>query len=179
MKKTIRLKESQLISLIKKTINEIKGGYDDYTVMSEYAGSAMGILINSLNDLSLSLMKATTLIKSNQDSDSQEVTDELDELIFGIDIVKKDMNDVFFDFPEENVVNKGKQLLKAIDTLQENLRRITKLKSDFFGKGPEFVDKFISYMKDIMSIIGEYGDELSKTDEMYADRLFNLGNKRS
>jgi hypothetical protein len=171
MKKIIRITENKLISLIKRTINEV-GGYDDFNVMSMHAGTSMGILVSGLNDLTLLLVHTAKMIDKNPDIRVNKISSELNDLVFIIDEIKKDMNIVFSDFTEDNILKKGKKLLKAIDTLQENVRRILMLKTDLFEMGPDFADKFVNYIKKIMPIIQEYGDELVKTDEMFSRRFF-------
>lgn len=170
MGKIIRITENELISLIKRTINEV-GGYDDFDVMSMHAGTSMGILVSGLNNLTLSLIHTAKMIDENPDVRVNKISGELKDLVFIIDVIKKDMNIVFSDFTEDIIIKKGKKLLKAIDTLQENVRRILMLKTDLFEMDPDFAEKFLNYIKKIMPLIQDYGDELAKTDEMFSRRF--------
>jgi len=180
MKKDILLSENQLKKLIYKIIKEVRGGYDDYNVMASHAESSMRPMIESLSDLTMALLGLIQLIEFLDDpigsKDFYEAAFAFNELV---DEFKFANRIIYKDFSEDSVINKGKKLIKKLDTLQENLRRIESLGRDFFESNQDFKVKFRNYVIDVFESIKDYDQELEKTHNMFGKRLSGKGWQKS
>lgn len=180
MKKDILLSEDQLKKLIYKIIKEVRGGYDDYEVMSSHAGSSMKTMIYSLSDLTASLLNMIQSITFLDDPiGSEGFFDSANEFISLVDDYKDVNKIVYRDFSEDEVINAGRRLLKKLGTFQENLRRIQTFGREFFQSNDDFKEKFKNYAIDVFQSIQDYDQALDKTFNMFAGRLSGKGRQKN
>ena len=180
MKKDILLSENQLKKLIYKIIKEVRGGYDDYSVMATHAESSMAPMAASLSDLTGALLGLIQLVDFLDDpigsSDFYEATFAFNVLV---DEFKTANKIIYKDFSEDDVIKKGQKLIKKLDALQENLRRVESLGRDFFESNQDFKVKFRNYVIGVFESIKEYDQELEKTHNMFGKRLSGKGWQKS
>lgn len=176
MKRKIILSENELTKLIHKLIKEVRAGYDDYNVMATHAESSMKTMVHSLSDLTGSLLNMIQLIEL---TDNPIATEDFflfsDEFISLVDEFKEANKIIYKDFTEPQVINKGRKLLKKLDTLQENLRKVQTFGREFFESNEDFKEKFRNYAIDVFMSIKDYDQELEKTHKMFGNRLSGKG----
>ena len=180
MKKDIILSEDQLKKLIYKIIKEVRGGYDDYDVMATHAESSMKTMIHSLSDLTASLLNMIQSVAFLDDPiGSEGFFESANEFISLVDDYKDVNKIVYRDFSEDEVINAGRRLLKKLNTLQENLRRIQTFGREFFQSNDDFKEKFKNYAIDVFQSIQDYDQTLEKTHNMFAGRLSGKGRQKN
>lgn len=165
MKNEIRLSENQLKKLIFKIIKEVRGGYDDFNIMQSHFGTILENLLIVLSDVSKSILILASAVESVDDVFGSEsfFSHAAEKLIIDIQNYKDVCNSIFVDLPEDNIIRYGKILMKSLDTLEENLRRILSFGRDFFVSNEDFKDKLRNYVKKIMKDLKNFDSEIEKT----------------
>ena len=168
MKKTIKLTESELKSVITKIVEQA-AGYDDFQVMNHHGRISLRALITTLSDL-LSVFRSIMNIIDSESLEYNTIVGLLYKAIGIITDINSVMGVVFKDFTDRDVVRKGKLLGRALESYQEKL--IT-----FMDMGEELVTKDMLLTKlveltDIVTIkTKEYAIELTNYQKRFKSRI--------
>lgn len=106
----ILVTEEQFQRLMKR-ITEEAAGYDDFEVMAQHGGKSMGVLIDTLSDLSNVLEGIVNMTKST----NIEYVDLRENLNIAIELISEItqvMNIVFKDFTERKTIRKVKYYIE-------------------------------------------------------------------
>ena len=158
--------------IIKEELLKEGGGYDDLRVMAQHAGTTMGALSSSANDLSNLLSGIANQVMDG--ADKNDISDSLreasKEIVFFIDIIKTAISEVM----EDDVILQAK---KAISSLKSFKRKIDVLSnfSDSMGNDEQFIERVKLLLMDLIPTLKEYSDQLMVTNKMFRGRLSNMG----
>jgi len=158
--------------IIKEELLKEVGGYDDPRVMAQHAGTTMGALSSSHNDLSNLLAGIANSVMDG--ADKNDISDSLretsKEIVFFIDIIKTAISEVM----EDDVILQAK---KAISSLRSFKRKIDVLSnfSDSMGNDEQFIERVKLLLMDLIPTLKTYGDQLMVTNKMFGDRLKTFG----
>jgi chaperonin GroEL (HSP60 family) len=150
--------------IIKEELLKEVGGYDDMSVMAQHAGTTMGALSSSANDLSNLLSGIANQVMDG--ADKNDISDSLreasKEIVFFIDIIKTAISEVM----EDDVI------------LQESFKRKIDVLSNFsdsMGNDEQFIERVKLLLMDLIPTLKEYSDQLMVTNKMFRGRLSNMG----
>ena len=168
MKKTIKLTESELKTVITKIIEQA-AGYDDFQVMYHHGGIGLKALMTTLKDL-LSLLRSIIMIIESDSLEYNAIVELLykaTDLISNINVV---MKTVFKDFTDREVIKKGKLLGRALESYQEKLITFIDMGEELVTKDM-LLDKLTVLTGVVVKRTEDYAVELSKYEKKFKDRL--------
>ena len=158
--------------IIKEELLKEVGGYDDPRVMAQHAGTTMGALSSSHNDLSNLLAGIANQVMDGADKNdiSDSLRESSKEIVFFIDIIKTAISEVM----EDDVILQAK---KAISSLRSFKRKIDVLSnfSDSMGNDEQFTERVKLLLMDLIPTLEEYGKQLRITNMMFGDRFQSFG----
>jgi hypothetical protein len=168
MKKTIKLTESELKTVITRIIEQA-AGYDDFQVMYHHGGIGLNALMTTLKDL-LSLLRSIIMIIESDSLEYNTIVELLSKATDIISDINSVMKTVFKDFTDREVIKKGKLLGRALESYKEKL-------FTFMDMGEELVTKDMLLTKlveltDIVTIkTKEYAIELTNYQKRFKSRI--------
>ena len=168
MKKTIKLTESELKTIITRIIEQA-AGYDDFQVMYHHGGIGLNALMTTLKDL-LSVLRSIVMIIESDSLEYNTIGKLLyraTDLISNINIV---MKTVFKDFTDSEVVKKGKLLGRALESYQEKLITFIDMGEELVTKDM-LLDKLTMLTDIVVKRTDDYAVELSKYGRTFKSRL--------
>jgi hypothetical protein len=162
------LTESQVKRLV-NNLEEQASGYDDFHVMFMHGGKSMGILINTMNDLSKVFRGITRMLTS----ENIEYVDLKENLELAIDLITEIigvMKIVFKDFTDKKVIMKGDIMHRKLESYQEKIRTMVKLGEEIFNK-QSIMDRLADLTQNVLSYLQEYAESLLNADQTFRERL--------
>jgi len=164
----ILVTEEQFQMLMKR-ITEEAAGYDDFDVMAQHGGTSMGILIDTLTDLT-QVFKGIVKIASSENIEYIDFKENLEVAIDLISEIINIMKTVFKDFTERKTIRKGEILHRKLESFQEKLRTMVNMGEELLSK-ENLIDKLIDLTENIGGYIVDYAMDLKNTDKTLRGRL--------
>jgi hypothetical protein len=168
MKKTIKLTESELKTVITKIIEQA-AGYDDFQVMYHHGGIGLKALMTTLKDL-LSVLKSIIMIIESDSLEYNTIVELLSKATDIISDINSVMKTVFKDFTDREVIKKGKLLGRALESYKEKLFTFMDMGEELVTKDI-LLDKLIVLTDTVVKRTEDYAIELSKYEKIFKDRL--------
>jgi hypothetical protein len=168
MKKTIKLTESELKTVITKIIEQA-AGYDDFQVMYHHGGIGLKALMTTLKDL-LSVLKSIIMIIESDSLEYNGIVELLSKATDIISDINSVMKTVFKDFTDREVIKKGKLLGRALESYKEKLFTFMDMGEELVTKDI-LLDKLIVLTDTVVKRTEDYAIELSKYEKIFKDRL--------
>jgi hypothetical protein len=168
MKKTIKLTESELKTVITRIIEQA-AGYDDFQVMYHHGSIGLKALMTTLKDL-LSLLRSIIMIIESDSLEYNAIVELLykaTDLISNINVV---MKTVFKDFTDREVIKKGKLLGRALESYKEKLFTFMDMGEELVTKDM-LLDKLTMLTDIVVKRTDDYAVELSKYGRTFKSRL--------
>ena len=110
--------------IIKEELIKEVGGYDDQRVMAKHAGTTMGALSTSHNDLTnlLSGLANSIMDGANKNDISDSLMETSKEINFFIDII----NGVISEVMEDDVIVKAKETISSLKVFKRKIDKVVK-----------------------------------------------------
>lgn len=170
----ILVTEEQFQRLMKR-ITEEAAGYDDFEVMAQHGGKSMGVLIDTLSDLSNVLEGIVNMTKST----NIEYVDLRENLNIAIELISEItqvMNIVFKDFTERKTIRKGEILHRKLESYQEKIRMMINMGEELISK-ENLINKLTDLTENLGQYTIDYANELQSSHKRFSKRL-NIGKPR-
>jgi hypothetical protein len=164
----ILVTEEQFQVLMKR-ITEEAAGYDDFDVMAQHGGTSMGILVDTLTDLS-QVFKGIVQMTSSENIEYIDFKENLEVAIDLISEIINMMKTVFRDFTERKTIRKGEILHRKLESFQEKLRTMVNMGEELLSK-ENLIDKLIDLTENLSRYIFDYAMELKTADKTLRGRL--------
>lgn len=168
MKKRIIITENQLSKLIDR-IDEEAAGYDDYDQMMQHGGVSMGLLIDTLKDLSLVFNGIANMLGS-ENIEYIDLSENLKEAVDLIDEINKVTKIVFQDFTDKEVIRTGEILHRKLESYQEKIRMLIGMGEELLSK-ESLVEKLAMMTENVMRYVEDYAYKLQDADITFRKRL--------
>jgi hypothetical protein len=155
--------------MLMKRITEEAAGYDDFDVMFQHGGTSMGMLVDTLTDLSQVFKGIVQMTKS----ENIEYIDFKENLEVAIDLISEITNmmkTVFRDFTERKTIRKGEILHRKLESFQEKLRIMINMGEELLSK-ENLIDRLIDLTENLGGYIVDYAMELKNADKTLRGRL--------
>lgn len=158
--------------IIKEELIKEVGGYDDQRVMAKHAGTTMGALSTSHNDLTnlLSGLANSIMDGANKNDISDSLMETSKEINFFIDII----NGVISEVMEDDVIVKAKEIVSSLKVFKRKIDVLSNF-SDAMGNDEEFIERVKLLLMDLIPYVEEYGKQLRITNKMFGDRFQSFG----
>jgi hypothetical protein len=164
----ILVTEEQFQMLMKR-ITEEAAGYDDFDVMLQHGGTSMGMLVDTLTDLS-QVFKGIVQMTKSENIEYIDFKENLEVAIDLISEITKWMKTVFRDFTERKTIRKGEILHRKLESFQEKLRTMVNMGEELLSK-ENLIDKLIDLTENLGGYIVDYAMELKNADKTLKGRL--------
>ena len=164
----ILVTEEQFQVLMKR-ITEEAAGYDDYGVMAQHGGTSMGVLIDTLSDLSNVLRGIVNMTNSNN-IEYIDLKENLETAIDLISEITQVMKIVFKDFTERKTIRKGEILHRKLESYQEKIRTMINMGEELLSK-ENLIHRLSELTENVSGYIVDYAMELKNTDKTLRGRL--------
>ena len=162
------LTESQVKRLV-ENLDEEAAGYDDFDTMLQHGGKSMGILVDTMNDLSIVFRGITSMLRS----ENIEYTDLRENLKEAIDLITE-INDVmkivFKDFTEKETIKHGEILHRKLESYQEKIRTMVSMGEELLDK-QSLMDRLADLTMNVLKYLTNYAASLKTSDIKFQIRL--------
>ena len=162
------LTESQVKRLV-ENLDEEAAGYDDFDTMLQHGGKSMGILIDTINDLSKVFKGITSMLKSK----NIEYVDLRENLKNAIDLISEIidvMKIVFRDFTEKETIRHGEILHRKLESYQEKIRTMVSMGEELLDK-KGLLDRLADLTLNVLKYLTNYAASLKVSDIKFQIRL--------
>lgn len=164
----ILVTEKQFERII-KGLTEATSGYDDFNIMGQHAGASIGILVDSLTDLSQVLRGIIYMIKS-ENIEYIDLSENLKLAIGLISEINGVMEIVFDDFTEKEVIRYGKILHRKLESYQEKIRMMVDMGEELMSK-ETIINKLAELTMTVYRAMTDYAAELKVADIKFQVKL--------
>lgn len=168
MKKRIIITERQLSKLIDR-IDEDAAGYDDYFQMMQHGGASMGLLIDTLKDLSLVFRGIANMLDS-ENIEYIDLRENLKEAVDLINEINKVTKIVFQDFTDKEVITSGEILHRKLESYQDKIRMMINMGEELLSK-ENLISRLLELTENVGEYIIDYTNELEKSHKRFGSRL--------
>lgn len=158
--------------ILMKRITEEAAGYDDFDVMAQHGGKSMGVLIDTLTDLSNVLRGIVNMTNSN----NIKYIDLKENLEAAIDLISEIiqvMKIVFKDFTERKTIRKGEILHRKLESYQEKIRTMINMGEELLSK-ENLIYRLSELTENVSEYTVDYANELQSSHKRFSKRL-NIG----
>ena len=170
----ILVTEEQFQMLMKR-ITEEAAGYDDFDVMAQHGGKSMGVLIDTLSDLSNVLRGIVNMTNSNN-IEYIDLKENLETAIDLISEITQVMKIVFKDFTERKTIRKGEILHRKLESYQEKIRTMINMGEELLSK-ENLIHRLSELTENVSEYTVDYATELGSSHKRFSKRL-NIGKPR-
>lgn len=154
--------------IIREELIKEVGGYDAPDIMGQHAGAVMGGLKETIMSLNLALLGFSKLL-IEPDINHLEIKEETEELINLISESIMIISTVLKDFTEDELILKGKKLVKSLELLERNLRTLNNQRLDFSKK--DYLNTMSNKIFDMTKVLQDFIETYVETDKMFVQRL--------
>jgi uncharacterized phage infection (PIP) family protein YhgE len=170
----ILVTEEQFQMLMKR-ITEEAAGYDDYSVMAQHGGKSMGVLIDTLSDLS-NVLRGIVNITNSSNIEYIDLKENLETAIELISEITQIMKIVFKDFTERKTIRKGEILHRKLESYQEKIRTMINMGEELLSK-ESLIYRLSELTENVSKYAADYATELESSHKRFSKRL-NIGKPR-
>lgn len=162
------LTESQIKRLV-ENLDEEAAGYDDFDTMFQHGGKSMGILIDTLSDLSNVFKGISNMIYSNN-IEYVDLKENLEAAVELISEIIQVMKIVFKDFTERETIKKGEILHRKLESYQEKIRMMINMGEELLSK-ENLINRLLDLTENVGEYIVDYANELQSSHKRFGSRL--------
>jgi hypothetical protein len=155
--------------MLMKRITEEAAGYDDFDVMHQHGGTSIGMLVDTLTDLS-QVFKGIVQMTSSENIEYVDFKENLEVAIDLISEITDIMKTVFRDFTERKTIRKGELLNRKLESFQGKLRTMINMGEELLSK-ENLIDRLIDLTENLGEYIVDYAMELKNADKTLRGRL--------
>ena len=170
----ILVTEEQFQMLMKR-ITEEAAGYDDFDVMAQHGGKSMGVLIDTLSDLS-NVLRGIVNITNSSNIEYIDLKENLETAIELISEITQIMKIVFKDFTERKTIRKGEILHRKLESYQEKIRMMINMGEELLSK-ENLINRLSELTDNVSKYTVDYATELESSHKRFSKRL-NIGKPR-
>lgn len=168
MGKKFILTESQIKRLV-ENLDEEAAGYDDFDTMFQHGGKSMGILVDTMTDLSKVFRGITSMLNS-ENIEYIDLEENLSEAIDLITEINDVMRIVFKDFTEKETIKKGEILHRKLESYQEKIRTMINMGEELLDK-QSLMDRLVDLTVNTSKYLVDYAESLKTSDIRFRRRL--------
>lgn len=162
------LTESQVKRLV-ENLDEEAAGYDDFETMLSHGGKSMGILIDTMLDLS-KVFKGITSMLNSENIEYVDLKENLQEAIDLITEIVDVMKVVFKDFTEKETIKKGEILHRKLESYQEKIRTMIGMGEELLDR-QRLLDRLVDLTENVLEYLTDYAVSLKNSDLRFRTRL--------
>jgi len=162
------LTESQIKRLV-ENLDEEAAGYDDFDTMLQHGGKSMGILVDTMTDLSKVFRGITSMLNS-ENIEYIDLEENLSEAIDLITEINDVMRIVFKDFTEKETIKKGEILHRKLESYQEKIRTMINMGEELLDK-QSLMDRLVDLTIHTSKYLVDYAESLKTSDIRFRRRL--------
>lgn len=162
------LTESQVKMLV-ENLDEEAAGYDDFDTMLNHGGKSMGILVDTMTDLSKVFRGITSMLRS-ENIEYIDLRENLKEAIDLITEIIDVMKIVFRDFTEKETIKYGEILHRKLESYQEKIRTMVNMGEELLDK-ERLMDRLADLTQNVLKHLTDYAASLKVSDIKFQIRL--------
>jgi hypothetical protein len=162
------LTESQVKRLV-ENLDEEAAGYDDFDTMLNHGGKSMGILVDTMTDLSKVFRGITSMLRS-ENIEYIDLRENLKEAIDLITEIIDVMKIVFRDFTEKETIKYGEILHRKLESYQEKIRTMVNMGEELLDK-ERLMDRLADLTQNVLKHLTDYATSLKVSDIKFQIRL--------
>ncbi len=162
------LTESQVKRLV-ENLDEEAAGYDDFDTMLNHGGKSMGILVDTMTDLSKVFRGITSMLRS-ENIEYIDLRENLKEAIDLITEIIDVMKVVFRDFTEKETIKYGEILHRKLESYQEKIRTMVNMGEELLDK-ERLMDRLADLTQNVLKHLTDYAASLKVSDIKFQIRL--------
>jgi hypothetical protein len=162
------LTESQVKRLV-ENLDEEAAGYDDFDTMLNHGGKSMGILVDTMTDLSKVFRGITSMLRS-ENIEYIDLRENLKEAIDLITEIIDVMKIVFRDFTEKETIKYGEILHRKLESYQEKIRTMVNIGEELLDK-ERLMDRLADLTQNVLKHLTDYAASLKVSDIKFQIRL--------
>lgn len=162
------LTESQVKRLV-ENLDEEAAGYDDFDTMLQHGGKSMGILVDTMTDLSKVFRGITSMLRS-ENIEYIDLRENLKEVIDLITEIIDVMKIVFRDFTEKETIKYGEILHRKLESYQEKIRTMINMGEELLDK-ERLMDRLADLTQNVLKHLTDFATSLKVSDIKFQTRL--------